>query len=78
MEKTVLFSETLKGSGRTYFFDLKQASNGKPFLSIAGSNKNQEGEYERVRLLIFSDDFEKFAEVLGKAISHQADTQETA
>lgn len=77
MEKKVLFSETLKG-GRTYFFDLKEASNGKPFLSIVGSNKNQEGEYERVRLLVFSDDFEKFAEVLNKAITHQANASEAA
>lgn len=71
MEKTALFSETLKGSSRTYFFDLKQANNGKPYLSVVESRKNQEGEYERARLLIFSDDFEKFSEVLNKAITHQ-------
>lgn len=67
MEKKNLFSETLKGAGRTYFFDLKEASNGNPFLCITESRKNQQGEYEKVRLYLFSEDFEKFSELLNKA-----------
>jgi hypothetical protein len=75
MEKKNLFSETLKGAGRTYFFDLKETSQGKPYLIITESHKNQQGEFEKVRLYLFSEDFEKFGEMLNKATAQATNTE---
>jgi hypothetical protein len=69
MEKKILHSETVKGSGSTYFFDLKEAKNGKPYLTIVESRMGQEGNYERTRMMVFSEDFDKFAEALSKTLA---------
>jgi len=78
MEKKVLFSEMINGNSRTYFIDVKEASNGSPYLTICESKKSKEkeGEYERVRLIVFQNDSEAFAKVLAKASEHMADKAE--
>ncbi|TXB63017.1 DUF3276 family protein [Phaeodactylibacter luteus] len=72
MEKQVLFTETVKCEGRTYFFDLKEASNGKPYLCISSSSKNKEGEFERNRIFIFDGDFERFAQAIASSMEAYA------
>ncbi|MBV6653723.1 MAG: DUF3276 family protein [Mameliella sp.] len=68
MEKQMLFTETVKGESRTYFFDLKEASNGKPYLSITETSKNKEGEFERRRTFVFENDLEKFSSAVANAM----------
>jgi hypothetical protein len=72
MEKQVLFTETVKGASRTYFFDLKESSNGNPYLSITETSRNQEGEYQRHRTLVFEKDFEKFASAVANTMKAYA------
>jgi|AntRauTorckE5430_2_1112549.scaffolds.fasta_scaffold17898_1 hypothetical protein len=72
MEKQMLFTETVKGEGRTYFFDMKEASNGKPYLCISESSKNKEGEFERHRTFVFEEDFEKYATAVANAMEAYA------
>lgn len=76
MEKQMLFTETVKGESRTYFFDLKEASNGKPYLCINESSKNKEGEFQRHRTFIFEEDFEKFSAALANAMKAYAGLQQ--
>lgn len=67
MEKTLLSSEIIKGNARTYFFDIKKASNGKPYLLLTESKKNKEGGYEKARIIIFQDDMLAFVEMVNKS-----------
>jgi hypothetical protein len=67
MESKTTYSETIKGKVRTYFLDVKKSSKGYPYLQITESRKNQEGDFEKVRLMVFQDDFQVLIESLGKA-----------
>lgn len=78
MEKQTLFTQTVKASNCIYFFDLKKASNGKPYLCITGSEKNEEGDYEKKRLFVFEDDFNAFSEALANAMENYAGKEKAA
>lgn len=78
MEKQTLFTETVKAEGRTFFFDLKEASNGKPYLCITSSHKNKEGAYEKTRIFIFEDGFEQFSDALANAMKSYAESTAAA
>lgn len=61
MEKKSLFTTMTKGKARTYFFDIREASNGTPYISICESHKKKDEDgYERNRVLLFADDFDNF------------------
>ena len=79
MEKQLLFTETIKGEMRTYFLDMKEARNGKPYLSICESSKvKDKDEFERNRILIFEADFEAFASGVAKAMEAYAKLEPAA
>jgi hypothetical protein len=54
-----LFKQQVRAGSRTYFMDVKEAKNGKPYLSIQESRKKEEG-FEKSRLLVFPDHLEEF------------------
>ncbi|MCB9036925.1 MAG: DUF3276 family protein [Lewinellaceae bacterium] len=72
MEKNARYSETVKGDSRTYFFDLKQSEKGDPYLLITESRKSKEAEsdFERSRIIIWNQDFDKFTKALSNVIQH--------
>ena len=78
MEQQNLFTETVKIESNTYFFDLRKASNGKPYLRITTNQKNQEGEYERIRMFVFEGGFEAFSGAVANAMKAYAEQAETA
>jgi hypothetical protein len=48
-------------SGTTYFFDLKQAKDDKPYLAITASRfKGENEERDRVTILVFPDHAQDF------------------
>jgi len=51
-----VFSKTLKGRGKAYFFDVKVAKNGKKYLNIKES-RYKDGDYEYYNIIIFEEDF---------------------
>lgn len=58
-------SKILKAGGRTFFFDVKEAKNGKNYLIITESRFNKETkESKRSSIFLFQDDLGKFKEVL--------------
>ncbi len=77
MEKQMLFTETVKGESRTFFFDLKEASNGKPYLCINESSKDKEGDFKRSRIFVFEEDFEKFASAVANTMEAYAKLETT-
>ncbi|MEI7621722.1 MAG: DUF3276 family protein [Candidatus Moraniibacteriota bacterium] len=62
-----VFSKMLRAGSKTYFFDIKKASNGSNYLTIAESSKNQKGEQVTNRLMVFKDQFPAFSASLGEA-----------
>ncbi len=55
-----IYQSTLRAGSRTYFFDVKNASNGKLYLDITESRKKQDGTYERHNIMIFKEDVKHF------------------
>jgi hypothetical protein len=56
-----LDSKTVKAGGTTYFFDVKSAKDGKPYLAITASRlKGEKGERERATIFVFPDHAQGF------------------
>ncbi len=60
-------SEMLKAASKTYFFDIKETREGKPYLIITESRLKGEGEKpERTSIMIFQENIEEFAGIVTK------------
>ena len=58
-------SQTVKAGSRTYFFDLKETQEGKPYLVITESRFKGEGqERERSSIMLFPDHAQDFLEAV--------------
>ncbi|MEO1517307.1 MAG: DUF3276 family protein [Bacteroidota bacterium] len=61
MQKTnELHSESIRLGKRTYFFDLKQAPDRRPYLLITQSEKNAMDQFSRQRILLNSREMVAF------------------
>jgi hypothetical protein len=60
-------SETVKAKGRTYFLDLENTKDGKPYLRITESHINKRNnESVRNTILVFQEDIHDFTTALTK------------
>ena len=57
-------SQMLRAGNKVYFFDVKKASNGSNYLTIAESYTKKDGEKVSNRMLIFKDQFADFGNTL--------------
>ncbi|MEP6844786.1 MAG: DUF3276 family protein [Panacibacter sp.] len=59
------------GKRRTYFFDVRATRGNDYFLTITESRKrfNEEG-YDRHKIFLYKEDFNKFIKALGEAIDY--------
>jgi len=67
-----IFSKRLRaGRRRTYFFDVRQTKSDDYYLTITESKKkfNDDG-YERHKVFIYKEDFNKFVGALQDAVDH--------
>ncbi len=67
-----VYSKRLKaGKRRTYFFDVKSTKGNDYFLTITESVKrfNEDG-YDRHKIFVYKEDFNKFAKHLTEAIDY--------
>lgn len=71
--KEELFTEKVKGGTRTYFFDVKKASNGSDYLIITESRKDGE-KFKRERVFVFDNDLKGFIGGLKKALKFMKDS----
>lgn len=67
-----VFSRKIRaGRRRTYFFDVRTTRGNDYYLTITESKKRFDGNgYERHKLFIYKEDFNKFIEELGMAVDH--------
>ena len=66
VQKEAIFSKAIKTKGRTYFLDVKEASNGNKYLTICESRK-VDGEWQRNRIMVFEDNIPAFFQGLKEA-----------
>lgn len=75
-EADILFSKTVKAGQRIYYIDVKQNRRGEMYLSITESKKMLNGtpempqvSYEKHKIFLFHEDFNKFGEALQQAFN---------
>ena len=74
MDREEIFSKAVRAGKRTYFFDVKSTKGNDYYLTITESKKRfgDDGKffYEKHKLFLYKEDFEKFAEGFSEAIAH--------
>ncbi len=67
-----IFSKVVRAGKRTYFFDVKATRQNDYYLTITESKKRfgQEGKFffEKHKIFLYKEDFEKFAEGLSEVV----------
>ena len=67
-----IFSKAVRAGKRTYFFDVKATRRNDYYLTITESKKrfNRDGKsfYEKHKVFLYKEDFEKFADRLKEAV----------
>ena len=68
-----IFSKAVRAGKRTYFFDVKTTRGNDYYLTITESKRryDQDGKfyYEKHKLFLYKEDFEKFAEGLNETVN---------
>jgi hypothetical protein len=73
-DREEIFSRTIRAGKRTYFFDVKATKADDYYLTITESKKrfdNDQGKffYEKHKLFLYKEDFEKFSRGLSEVIT---------
>jgi hypothetical protein len=81
-QQAEIFSKAVRAGKRTYFFDVRSTRSNDYYLTITESKKrmNEGSEkpfYEKHKLFLYKEDFEKFVEGLNEAIDHIKANQPT-
>ena len=81
-DKEIVFSKAIKAGKRIYYLDVKKNRKDEMFLAITESKKIVTGEgedsqvsFEKHKIFLYKEDFEKFTEGLQQAIQFIADEQ---
>ena len=73
-QREEIFTKVVRAGKRTYFFDVKATRNEDYYLTITESKKRpgREGKffYEKHKIFLYKEDFEKFAEGLKDAVTY--------
>ena len=82
-EKDILFSRTIKAGQRIYYVDVKQNRKEEMYLSIteskkvlSGSQESPQVNYEKHKIFIYQEDFQKFRDSLQEAMKYIERMQE--
>ena len=70
-----IFSKSVRAGKRTYFFDVKATRANEYYLTITESKKrfeqgSEKAFYEKHKVFLYKEDFEKFMEGLNEALEH--------
>ncbi len=85
-ERDEIYSKSVRAGKRTYFFDVKSTRNEDYYLTITESKKrvSPDGKvyYEKHKLFLYKEDFEKFAEGLSDVVqfirTNKVDSQDSS
>ncbi len=79
--KEEIFTKVVRAGKRTYFFDVKATRKDDYYLTITESKKRlgKEGKvfYEKHKIFLYKEDFEKFSEGLKDAVTYIGNGKET-
>ena len=80
--KEEIFTKVVRAGKRTYFFDVKATRKDDYYLTITESKKRlgTEGKvfYEKHKIFLYKEDFEKFSEGLKDAVTYISNGKEAA
>ena len=72
----ILFSKSVKAGKRIYYLDVKKSKKDDLFLTIteskktvSGMNENAQVSYEKHKIFLYPEDFEKFTDGLAETVS---------
>lgn len=81
-ERDILFSKTAKAGQRIYYIDVKINRKEEMYLCITESKKVQTGtveqpavNYEKHKIFLYREDFQKFMECINDAMKYISDQQ---
>ncbi len=67
--KDEIFTKRVRAGKRTYFFDVKSTKSEKDFyITITESKRVGEDEYEKHKIFLYKEDFEKFKDALSETV----------
>lgn len=67
--KEELFTKRVRAGKRTYFFDVKATKSEKDFyITITESKRVGDEEYEKHKIFLYKEDFEKFRDALAETV----------
>ncbi len=66
-----IFTKRVRAGKRTYFFDVKATKSEKDFyITITESKRIGVDEYEKHKIFLYKEDFDKFKEALAETVEH--------
>ena len=72
-DREEIYSKAVKAGKRTYFFDVKATRNNDYYLTITESKKKFDKDcsssFEKHKIFLYKEDFEKFAEGLDAVVA---------
>ena len=69
--KDEIFTKRVRAGKRTYFFDVKSTKSEKDFyITITESKRVGEEEYEKHKIFLYKEDFEKFSDALDETVDY--------
>lgn len=72
-----VYSKPVRAGKRTYFFDVKATKNNDYYLTITESKRRVDRDgrfaYDKHKIFLYKEDFEKFAEGLEEAVRYIKD-----
>ena len=81
-DKEIIFSKAIKAGKRIYYLDVKRNRKDELFLAITESKKTVTGEgenarvsFEKHKIFLYKEDFDKFSQGFQEALSYIEDKQ---
>ncbi len=67
----IVYSQKVRaGKRRTYFFDVKRTKGEDYFLTLTESTKKMSGDYERHKIFLYKEDFNRFVQTLEETVQY--------
>jgi hypothetical protein len=72
-EQNEIYSKVVRAGKRTYFFDVKSTKGNDLYITLTESKKSfgeeGEGSYQKHKIFLYKEDFEKFREGLDDVLN---------
>jgi len=72
-EQKEMYSKVVRAGKRTYFFDIKATKGNDLYITLTESKKSfgddGDGSYEKHKIFLYKEDFEKFREGLNDVLA---------